>query len=277
MNKNKVFERISYHVVYDDSIMDSIDFASKNGFSGIQIAMDVLHLGFDNSSNAEILRIKEKSQELGVRINLHAPDGASLVFPYSNTDKGIISYYSDLIDFAVKIGAKIITIHPGKPSHFPTDTVPQEIYPKRDLGLYKKILEKNLDRLLELSKGKVQLCIENYEWLPFVTETMQDYITRTDLGLCWDLEKMHNKPDGSVKTEILDFYTRNLSRIKQVHLHSIVEGKAHKVIQPGIIDFSHYLKLLDQVDVLDYCIEVRPKEKALESLNNLKKMLSYDK
>jgi sugar phosphate isomerase/epimerase len=67
----------------------------------------------------------------------------------------------------------------------------------------------------------------------------------------------------------------NLFAVRQVHLHDIdTHGRSHRVVGTGVIDFGHYLKLLRDVDVWDYCIEVRPREKAVESMENLKNIVS---
>ncbi|MDE1865004.1 MAG: hypothetical protein KGH77_06300, partial [Candidatus Micrarchaeota archaeon] len=166
-------------------------------------------------------------------------------------------------------------IHPGVPAHFPTDTEPPQLFAEQDIELYRHIFKSNLDKLLELADGKVQICIENVNLQPFVIETLEDYVKRTDLGLCWDFEKMHNK-DHTVNLQVKAFILRNLAAVKQVHLHSIANGKSHRIIQSGLIDFKYYLGLLSDFDVLDYCIEVRPREKAVESLDNLKKILSVE-
>lgn len=272
-NKKNIFTRLSYHAVYDSSILDAVSFASKNGFSGIQIAADALHLGFEDKTSEGLKNIKDKAQELGIRIAIHAPDTASLVFPYSKVNKGIMSYYADLIDFAYTIGAEIITIHPGAPSTFPTDSNPMEVLPTQDTGLYKDILSLNIRTLLELSQNKVQICIENVALEPLVIDVLQSYLRKTKLGLCWDFAKTYDKKSNEINKKTMDFMNNNLQAIKQVHLHSIVGGKTHRIIQSGLIDFKYYLGLLDDVDVLDYCIEVRPREKAVESMNNLKKLL----
>ncbi len=273
IDKKNIFARLSYHAVYDDSISDAIRFASKNGFSGIQIAADSLHLSFEDKTKEDFKNIKDEAQELGIRITIHAPDTASLVFPYSRANKGIMSYYADLIDFSYTIGAEIITIHPGAPSTFPTDSDPVEIFPLQDIDLYKKILSFNIKTLLELAQNRVHICIENVALEPLVIEVLQNYLRNTKLGLCWDFAKTYDKKNNEIKKKTMDFMVNNLHAIKQVHLHSIIGGKAHKVIQPGLIDFKYYLGLLDGIDVLDYCIEVRPREKAVESMNNLKKII----
>ena len=273
VEKNKIFKRLSYHVVYDNSILDAIDFASKNGFSGIQLAADALHLGFENKTQKDLTEIKMKAEDLNIRIVIHASDAASLVFPYTKTDKGIMAYYADLIDFAYAISAQIITIHPGAPASFPTDTDQLMTFPKQDIELYKEILSHNISTLQKLSQDKVQICIENVALEPFVIEVLQDYVSNAKLGLCWDIAKTFDKKNNKIKQETMDFIMNNLKSVKQVHLHSMIDGKSHNVIQHGLIDFKYYLGLLKNVDVLDYCIEVRPREKALESMNNLKKIL----
>jgi sugar phosphate isomerase/epimerase len=63
-----------------------------------------------------------------------------------------------------------------------------------------------------------------------------------------------------------------------VHLHDIRQDekgnkRSHRVIGSGDIDFTYYLDRLAEADVFDYCIEVRPREKARESLQALKKLL----
>lgn len=79
--------------------------------------------------------------------------------------------------------------------------------------------------------------------------------------------------------ELDDYFRNNLQYIRQVHIHDCREasGKitSHRVVGTGRIDFLNYFNILQGADVLDYCIEVRPKEKALESLIALKKMIMY--
>ena len=80
--------------------------------------------------------------------------------------------------------------------------------------------------------------------------------------MCWDLAKSDADLD--------DYFQDNLGYIKQVHLHDCreINGKtrSHRVIGTGKVNFLKYFRILEEVEVLDYCIEVRPKEKALESL-----------
>ncbi len=46
------------------------------------------------------------------------------------------------------------------------------------------------------------------------------------------------------------------------------------MIGSGELDFTQLLPILARADVLDYCIEVRPREKALQSLAALRRMVT---
>ena len=155
-----VLSKVSYHVVYDNSILDALSFASKNGFSGIQIAIELPHLSFETLTGNDINKIKEVSDDLGIRISLHAPDDAPLVHTCSPISRGVIAYYSKLIDFASAVNAERITMHVGSPTFFPTDTIPEELFPKRNVAAYKTAFNNNLKTLLDLAEEKIVICVK---------------------------------------------------------------------------------------------------------------------
>ena len=49
--KNSILDKISYHAVYDKSIVEALEYADANGFSGIQIAVEAPHLSFEKLSD----------------------------------------------------------------------------------------------------------------------------------------------------------------------------------------------------------------------------------
>lgn len=272
MNR-KILELLSYHVVYDESIADAIEFASRNGFSGIQVAMESPHLSFENLSPEDKAEIRQRREDLGIRITLHGPDNvASLLQSNPQIRKGILSYYSDLFVFANDIGAILTTIHIGHPIIYPTDTIPETRFPEVDIRYYRKTLEENLQSIVDLAHGKVYICIENYLLEDFVLQVLVKYLAEDKLGLCWDIAKTFNK-DGGINEPLQHYLKENHFAIRQVHLHDIdSKGRSHRIVGTGIIDFGYHLEFLSDVDVWDYCIEVRPREKAVESLENLKRI-----
>jgi len=151
---------------------------------------------------------------------------------------------------------------------YSTYTNPIEHIPKIDLSLYKAALVKNLGRIVDIAAGHFMLCIENYGLNDIAMPVLQSYLDSGDVSLCWDIAKTFN--DIDVDRGIENFLIRNIEHIREVHLHDLSAlGKSHQVIGDGIIDFSHYLSLLSRADVVEYCIEVRPREKAKESLERL--------
>ena len=95
---------------------------------------------------------------------------------------------------------------------------------------------------------------------------MRPYLGRDGLFLCWDLVKSVSRPD------VESFYMAHPEWIKQVHLHDrrqVASGpvRGHRTIGTGEIDLTGYIGfLMENADVEDFCIEVRPREKARESL-----------
>ncbi len=268
-----IFDRISFHAVYDVSIMDALEYAYENGFSGVQVAIESPHMSFESLSNATIAEIAAYVESNNLYITIHAPDEtASLVQPSKYLREGILNYYRALFDFAARIKARLVTIHIGQVPTFSTDTPRELTVPEEDQAIYRAVVTDNLDKLLEFSAGKFIICIENYAIDQFSLFLLRSYLEDKKISLCWDIPKAWNNP-------ILErFFLSSIDRIKQVHLHDVREDekgnkRSHRVIGSGDIDFIYYLDRLAEADVLDYCIEVRPREKAKESLQALKKIL----
>lgn len=273
-NYEKLLSRMSYFAVYDDSIIDAIGYAAGNGFSGIQIAVEQPRFSFDKISRKTLKDIRAERKAKNIRITLHAHDEiASLWEGNSYLRRGIMNYYRALMEFGREIEAQFITIHPGTRTDYGTDSEPRRFLPAVDLDLYQQTLRENLETIAESSRKIIPVCIENYRWEPQMAELLEPYLTAGLLYLCWDLAKTINK-DMSIDCRQEEFFWKHVDRIRQVHLHDVAAGThSHRVIGSGTVDFKYFLSRLSAHDVWDYCIEVRPREKALESLKNLRRIL----
>lgn len=270
---SNVLERASYHAVYDDSILDALCFARENGFTGIQVAAEAPHLSFESISDAECGRIAQYRQTHGLRICLHAPDTAASLFATSRyLVEGTFAYFDALLAFAERIGSRLITVHPGIMPTFGTDTEPQAKIAPRDLPLHRRAFQENISRLIDLNAGRATLCIENFQMNAVVYEAIQPYLDAGRLFLCWDLAKSYSR-DGRRDEAQEAFFWQHLARIRQVHLHDQARGHAHLAVGTGDLDFLRYLPQLSEAAVEDFCHEVRPRERAVRSLANLKALL----
>ncbi len=262
-----IHDRVSYHAVYDASILEALQFAKANGFAGIQIADESPHLSFERLSDIEIGTIAEFISSEGVYATLHAPDETASLFQCSrHLSAGILDYFQALFSFAHEIDARLVTVHLGAMTVFPTDDETGRRIPQDDLPLYASCLKRNLETVLKLADGRITTCVENYGLGEVEFDLLEPYLGIDGLFLCWDLAK------GATQPDIESRYLAHPEWIKQVHLHDrrkMATGsvKGHRTIGTGDIDFTKQLGFLaHNALVEDYCIEVRPREKAKESL-----------
>ena len=274
---SQVRSKISYHAVYDHNILEALRFAHLHNFSGIQIAVESPHLNINQLKEAEISRIKAYCEQNGLTITLHGPDDVTSLFVEdSSLQHGIMQYYRDLFTIASDLNVRMITIHLGRMTTFPTDTLPEIRYPPKDVKLYAAILQNNLTQLIGLAKGRFMLCVENYQLDNCILDILTPFLLNQSLFLCWDLPKMYSK-SGVIDIELENYFITHLQSVKQVHLHDQnAHGRSHRVIGNGRIDFVRYFRLFQKTDIEDFCIEVRPQNQALVSRDNLKELLQAE-
>jgi len=264
--------RVTYHAVYDDSIIDALRYARDNGFAGVQVAVETPHLSPAALSCEQRAEVKTFVQANGLLLSIHGPDEvASFVVSDPYLSEGILGYWSALFEFAEQIGANIITFHLGSIPSFGTDTAPRVLIPDVDLAIYRRTIAGNLNRLIELANGRFTLCAENYNIDQLILDVLEPLIKSGSLALCWDFAKTY-RSTGVVDTQLENYFRTNAEFVKQVHLHDITDH-SHAVIGYGCVDFRSFLDVLADADVREYCIEVRPREKAKESLGSFRAML----
>ncbi len=167
----------------------------------------------------------------------------------------------------------MVTFHLGAMTTFRTDDTPAQTIPQVDLVACQAAAKSNLQRLIELAGGRSVLCVENYKLDGTILDVLQPHLDGGRLSLCWDLAKTFNR-EMRIERNLEACFWKNLRHVRQVHLHDRSgHGHSHRVIGSGDIEFMHFLPRLAEADVMDYCIEVRPREKAKESLANLKALL----
>ncbi len=270
VDAKSILAKLSYHAVYDESILDALNWAADNGFSGVQLAVQVPHFQVLGLARSECKKIRDILERKNLRLTLHAhDDNVSLLETDTSLRQGILDYYGRLIETAHRLTTEIVTIHLGAPPTFPTDDETALQYPMNDLQGWQAAATASLEELVALTTAGPLICIENVNLSPLVREVLQPFLDSKRLGLCWDIAK------SEADTKLEAYLRRNLAHIKQVHLHDIDDaGRSHRIIGTGRIDFRSYLEDLSKVNVLDYCIEVRPRESAKASLDRLKMMLA---
>lgn len=262
----RIRSRIGYHVVYDKSIEDAIDYASANGFTSIQVDLTMPKFFPEKYDKATRRQIRGYARERNVELTLHLPgEDFSLQTLHPKIGSAIVERVKEVIDFADDIGATRVTIHPGTVPVFSMpglgDVPITEQYP----DLHKEALERALRELSRYAKGKTCLCIENSPFSKIVMDVLDKLLSdEENIFLAWDIAKTYNR-DRSLKADVEEFFLKHLDKVRECHLHDRSEEGPHDVIGKGKIDFVRYLCLLGDLDV-GYTIEVRPRERALHCL-----------
>lgn len=263
----QLFPYLSFHAVYDDSILSALQYAKDNGFNGIQIAAEAPHFDFGRISTQERAQINEYLEHNKLYLTIHGPDDVASLFIYNNIlRQGMINYYQALFDFAASVSARIVTIHLGDKPSFATDTQPERRLTDGDVDACYQAFTANLQQLIALINTRFILCLEYYKYEDRVQTILQPLLNDGQIGLCWDVAK--------VESDVEPYFIKNVQHVKQVHLHDNrvdASGKlrSHRVIGTGQIDFASFFTKIADAQILDYCIEVRPREQAKESLLNL--------
>ena len=270
----RIANKLSYFAIYEHSIIDAIQSAVDNGFTGVQLPVELPHFRLDSLTGRDIAAIRSAKDKQNIRLVLHAHDHtASLWEGNRSLRAGIREYYRALLDLAHAVDAQLVTIHLGQRPQYGTHTEPRLLLPAVDQDQCAATFSENLDFLISISAGRSVLCVENYQMDVSTTGLLQPYLDDHAVSLCWDLAKTYDR-SMNLDTALEDYFWRNARHVKQVHLHDRAPGgHSHLTIGDGAFDFGRYLPRLAEYDVLDYCIEVRPVEKARESLARLREML----
>lgn len=266
------WKRFGYHVVYDVDIYDAISFANRHGFGYIVPDLMIPRFFPERFNKSERRSIREFALSKGVSISFHGPsDYLNLGTLYPEVRRAVLDRMKLCVDFACDVGAERLTTHIEPPFDF-VFAGKKGTFLKDHWALYRNTLKESLVEISEYSKGRVLICVENNQLSRMAMEVLEDVLPTETLFLTWDIPKSHTSA-GKPILQIEDFFMHHLDKVRECHLHDQRRGRhSHDMLGVGEIDFSPYLKLFAPEDVY-FTLEIRPREKALESLRILKGML----
>lgn len=254
--------RIGYAAsVGEKSILDSMEFAKINGFNAVEINMNMKCFFPENYDKKDIENIKKYKKENDIEITMHAPEDIFILNLHEKVRNAGIDRLKEIIAFGKNICASRITIHIGPTPYF---TLTDSKYYLDDAyhEEYKEILKDCLVDLSDYCENKIKLCVENSGRFTekLYQDVLDNMIYRKNIFLTWDI--------GHSYYEIYDeinFFKKHINKIRTVHVHDVNDISDHQVVGDGKIDFSKYVEDIGCKDKV-YIIEVRPREKAVESL-----------
>lgn len=255
--------RIGFSATYGfGSIDDAVIFASKKGFSAVEINLNMPEFYPERYSARDITDVRKLSRDLNIAITFHAPEDINLCTKQGGILEAGMERMKECIDFAHAVGGERFTFHIGDSVNFTMfdSSVRLEEYYLDD---YVSVMRSAILRICEYGYGRTVLCAENAGFFgEGKAEAIADMLGN-GLYLTWDIGHSFGKKEQR------DFMTKNIKYVRNAHLHDVSSGRDHCVIGTGEVDFSRYLSLLSSRDIF-YVIEVRPAEAAALSLQNLR-------
>jgi len=240
---------------------DAFEFASKHGFSHIEILMDHPLYSMENLSYTELLELKECYD---IEVLLHAPATSTNFISISKTMRR--ASYEELrrvIHYAERCDAKVVTFHIGWNPGFITArgfVFPRELYSEHN---YRVLTTEMLSFLREVECEI--LALENTISLDEnLKGAIEFLLEKTELKLTFDVGH-YNCREGH------EIFLDHFDRIVNIHLHdNRGELDEHLALGEGNVDLSiiegyrGYLTL-----------EVRDKDAIIKSKNYLINKLKW--
>lgn len=268
--------RRAYHVIYDTSLIDALQYASCNNWTGIAPDLGVPQFSPERFLPKMREELREMSSTLSLEWGFHAPgDDLSLTTTYPPVRLATIKYMKQIIDFARDVSDSVtnLVVHAGTPPSFGKAGGEKDAFLKCNYELYLRTLCENLSELIEYGKPDVHIALENHAWNHMVREAIRTLLS-AGLRLCLDIPKLY-RTDLSVRDEDWIIFQEYANAIEVVHVHDWSKKHgSHQVVGTGSIDFEPSLRLLTGLRYpAQYVFEVRPREFAQDSLSNFIRIL----
>ena len=261
--------RRAYHMIYDTSLHEAIDYASGNAWNGIVPDFGVPEFSPEKIAFYERMQLRQRSHELGIEWGFHAPgDDVSLFCTYPTIKDAILEYFRDIIDFARDLSKTRtnIVVHAGTPPTFKQAADRNCEFTEKNHDLFLQTFCDNLTALITHSRDHANIVLENLSWNPIVHEAIEEMVPR-GLKLCLDIPKLYTPQFIEEDWAVFEKYK---DAIEVVHIHdrNDLYGQ-HQVVGDGSIYFERPLRLLAGLEnPALYVFEVRPRDAAAKSLVN---------
>ncbi|MHA2213612.1 MAG: sugar phosphate isomerase/epimerase family protein [Candidatus Thorarchaeota archaeon] len=266
----------AYHVVYDNSLEDALNYASENDWTSIVPDIGVPRFTPEGYNQEQRSSLRDLSQELAVGWGFHAPgDDVSLSTTYAPVKTAIIHYFKRIVDFARSVSAAKtnIVVHAGIPPSLKQARMMTDDFVKAFYGDFLNTLVGNLLELLEYASPDVEIVLENHQWTPLIHDAVRSLIPE-GLKLCLDIPKLYDST-GRIKDKDWTLLHEHRRAVSVVHIHDWSERYgSHQIVGEGSIDFEPPLRFLTEIasSPIQYVFEVRDRENAQQSLRNFEKL-----
>lgn len=262
---------IGYRAIYDSSFWAAIKTAKRNGFGAVEVHLSSPQFWPDQYSKQERQKIKGIIAREGIILQIHAPLEQSLLFTDLQLRKSEKKHLKTMSKFCSDIGARSLTIHPGKAPIYHTiegkKIKDDNIYAK----VYSQLFEDNIKYITSLSFSNLFICIENTD--NFTSEYQKiiaKYLPSGKVFLTWDIRKNYSYTDNKLKVDQWNFLLKNKKYVKNIHVSGF--DSAHGSLKGQEDKYSRFFDLFGRDD-LPVIVEILSLKYAKQAKEIIKKMV----
>jgi hypothetical protein len=261
---------IGYRTIYQKSISSAIREAKKNGFKVIEIHLTSPQFVPSAYTLRDLKIINNLAAKAGVALQLHAPLEQSLIFMNKELRTGAKKQVEEMIKFGKLLGAKCLTLHPGKAAIYHTSDGKKikddEIYAK----FYKGLFEDSIKHIMSVAAKDFFVCIENTDnFTSDYQKILDKYLPSGKIFLTWDIRKNYSYTTNELIHRQWQFVQRNKEYVKNLHVSGF--STAHGEIKGWEEKLNRFIDLFGNKKI-SLIIEIMPLKHALEAkkiINNL--------
>lgn len=265
MNKYQLGTR----AIYQKSIKVAIEEAKKNGFEVLEIHLSSPQFLPQGYTASQLSAIKNLAIENGIILQIHSEIGQSLIHADDILRKAEKQKLERMIHFSQSLGARCLTLHPGKaPGYFtgPGKSISNDSqYSKYYLNLF----EDSLKHIILIAPKNLFVAIENTDNFNIgYQKVLAKYLRTSKIFLTWDIMKsfLHGSTK-KLREDQWEFLKKNIRYVRNVH----ISGPSHAGLQGHEKNYAQFLELLQgkNIPIIIEIISSQETIKAKKIIKNL--------
>jgi sugar phosphate isomerase/epimerase len=262
---------LGYRAINQPSLRAAITEAKRNGFRVLEIHLNAPQFLPGQYSLPQRLAAKAFAQKSGIILQTHASLEQSLIYVDPSLRKGARGHLEAMAKFSRDIGARCLTLHPGKAAVYHTSDSKKlkddSLYAK----FYQRLFEDSIRHLVSIARPGLNICVENTD--NFTAEyqrVLAKYLPSGKVFLTWDIRKNYTYTTNELIEQQWKFVQKNRVYVRNLHVSGF--GSAHAGLAEGEELLGRFLKLFHGRD-LAVVIEILPLEDAVAAWKVIEKML----
>jgi sugar phosphate isomerase/epimerase len=260
--------KIGYRSIYNLNFRAAIFEAKRNGFSLVEVHLTSPQFLPNRYSKKQRQEIKKFAAKHGITIQIHASLEQSLIYIDLNLREGERKHLETMVRFGQEIGARCITLHPGKAAIYHDSDGKKlkddEIHSK----FYKNLFKESIKHIISIAPDDIFICIENTDnFTPEYRQVLSKYLPSGKVFLTWDIRKNYSYITNELIKEQWKFLLKNKDYVKNLHISGF--NAAHGELKGWEDKIERFLKLFRDKD-LPMIVEIMPLADAVRAKKVIK-------